>query len=199
MRLRPAAQTAARWNHCGRARAAPARPIGQFISDGYRYSSKYNLDSMSSRQWLTYFVWPPSESVWSRTKSEHIEDRRLRGRWRELEHLMAIKLSPLARRAILSEQFMRGVMVSLVVFNTPYIVLMDSIRVIDILLNAVAALLLLDLDEVWCFLLLPEYGPQVGRADACEQACGVCACAQREGGGGRDDAFIIDQCVWLER
>lgn len=138
--------------------SACTSPSGQFISDGYRYSSKYNLDSMSSRQWLTYFI--------VATIGVGVVSHEVRNTLKIVVYAAGgasldssdgdQKLNPLARRAILSEQFMRGVMVSLVVFNTPYIVLMDSIRVIDILLNAVAALLLLDLDEVWCFLLLPE-------------------------------------------
>ena len=133
-------------------------PSGQFISNGHRYSAKYNLDSMSSRQWLTYFI--------VATIGVGVVSHEVRG---TLKLVAAAaggvtlessdggqKLSTLARRAILSEQCMRSVMVSLVVANVPYFVLMDSTRVVDILLNTMAALLILDLDEVWCFLVLRE-------------------------------------------
>ena len=132
-------------------------PAGLFIVNGFQYAALYHLDSMSSRQWLTYLIVATlGVGVIMQEARSALKVVAVAAGGRAAGQAASTPLWPMARRVVLAEQFMRGVMVSLVAGNVPYFVLTSSAKVVDILLNTFAALLLLDLDWISLLLLADE-------------------------------------------
>ena len=122
-------------------------PSGKPVEDAGAYAAMLHLDCMSSRQWLTFVI--------VATLAVSVVAQEVRSVLKVLviaaagEVGEAARLTTVARRAVLSAQATRACVLLMVAGNVPIVVLAESSKTLDVLLNTAAALLLLELDRAW--------------------------------------------------